>query len=124
MNFIERLESLDVNPAEYLKMVRTIAKYNGYNYKNLNFSDRIDKKLMIRSNGKTSHFGSTNYQDYIILIQGYKEGLLSKEQVKETRSRYLKRSGSIKGNWKDNDFSPNNLSRRILWDSEKIIKNL
>ena len=34
----------------------------------------------------------------------------------ETRKKnYLLRSGNIKGNWKNNPYSPNNLSRNILW---------
>ena len=34
----------------------------------------------------------------------------------ETRKKnYLLRSANIKGNWKQNPYSPNNLSRNILW---------
>jgi hypothetical protein len=32
------------------------------------------------------------------------------------RIRYLKRALSIKGNWKDNPYSPNYLSLLLLWD--------
>ena len=32
------------------------------------------------------------------------------------RIRYLKRALSIKGNWKDNIYSPNYLSLLLLWD--------
>ena len=31
------------------------------------------------------------------------------------RQSYLKRSAGIKGNWKENKYSPNNLSRLLLW---------
>ncbi len=38
-----------------------------------------------------------------------------KHKNDERRQRYLKRSANIRGNWKDNEYSPNNLSRNILW---------
>jgi hypothetical protein len=32
------------------------------------------------------------------------------------RENYLRRSANIKGNWKNNKYSPNKLSRSILWN--------
>ena len=36
-------------------------------------------------------------------------------QNEKRRTNYLKRSSNIKGNWKDDPYSPNNLSINILW---------
>lgn len=60
-------------------------------------------KIFDPNKNKWIHFGSMLYEDYL------KHG-------DETRKKnYLLRSGNIKGNWKNNPYSPNNLSRNILW---------
>ena len=33
------------------------------------------------------------------------------------RENYLKRSSGIRGNWRDNPYSKNNISRRLLWNA-------
>jgi hypothetical protein len=48
-------------------------------------------------------FGQMGYEDY------------TKHKDKSRRKNYLTRSKSIKGNWKQNRYSANNLSREILW---------
>ena len=52
---------------------------------------------------KWIHFGQMGYEDF------------TKHGDKIRRDKYLLRSAGIKGNWKDNKYSPNNLSRNILW---------
>lgn len=52
---------------------------------------------------KLVSFGNINYEDY------------SYHKNEERRNNYLKRASKIKGNWKDNKFSPNNLAIAILW---------
>jgi hypothetical protein len=44
---------------------------------------------------------------------GYEDFTLSKDD--ERRRRYLARATKIKGNWKDDKYSPNNLAINILW---------
>ena len=48
-------------------------------------------------------FGNINYEDF------------SYHKNNTRRENYLKRSGNIKGNWENNKYSPNQLSRNILW---------
>ena len=63
-----------------------------------------DKKYSIKnSSGKLINFGNINYKDFTFTGDEQK------------RMNYLKRSAGIKGNWKDNPYSPNNLSRYLLW---------
>lgn len=76
--------------------------YLGKNAKLL-LSSRKDKKYMIIHNGKKIHFGAMGYEDF------------TKHKDKERRDAYLKRAMGIKGNWKDNKYSPNNLAIHILW---------
>lgn len=48
------------------------------------------------------HFGDIRYPDFTY--------------YKNRRDLYLTRSSKIKGDWINNPYSPNNLSRHILWD--------
>jgi len=66
-------------------------------------SSRKDKKYMIIHNNKKVHFGAMGYEDF------------TKHKDKERRDAYLKRATKIKGDWKDNIYSPNNLAIHILW---------
>ena len=60
-------------------------------------------KICDRKNHKWVNFGQMGYEDY------------TKHKDKKRRKNYLTRSRSIKGDWKRNPYSANNLSRNILW---------
>jgi hypothetical protein len=63
-----------------------------------------NKKYAIYSpDGKIVNFGQMGYEDY------------TKHNDEIRKLRYLARTANIRGNWKDNYYSPNNLSRDILW---------
>jgi hypothetical protein len=81
---------------------RNAKSYLGKNAKLL-LSSRKDKKYMIIHNNKKVHFGAMGYEDF------------TKHKNKERRDAYLKRATKIKGDWKDNKYSPNNLAINILW---------
>jgi hypothetical protein len=67
-------------------------------------SNKKDKKYMVQDpKGKLVHFGQLNYEDY------------TKHQDEKRRKNYLTRTANMRGDWKDNKYSPNNLSRNILW---------
>lgn len=76
-------------------------------------STRKTKKYMIFDpyNNKFIHFGQMGYLDYTKYIQLY-----NLETAREHRYRYLRRALKIKGNWRDNQYSPNYLSLLLLWD--------
>ena len=86
-----------------------IAQQNAYKYLDKNsklfHSINKDKKYRIYDpkNEKWINFGQIGYQDY------------TKHRDKTRRKNYLTRSKGIKGNCKNNKYSPNNLSRNILW---------
>ncbi len=68
-------------------------------------SFKKDKKYMIIGlNGKTVHFGQFNppTEDY------------TKHNDLNRRNSYLSRATNIKGNWKDDPYSPNNLGEFIV----------
>jgi len=56
-----------------------------------------------KNNKKWVNFGQIGYEDY------------TKHKDKNRRKNYLRRSKSIRGDWKKNKFSANNLSREVLW---------
>jgi hypothetical protein len=68
-------------------------------------SQNKDKKYaIVDPNGKIVNFGAMFYQDFL------------KTADQNKRDRYLKRSSKIKGDWNNNKYSPNNLSRSLLWN--------
>jgi hypothetical protein len=71
----------------------------------LYLSSRKNKKYMIfdKNNNKWVHFGQIPYEDF------------TKHHNEARRQHFLKRTSSIRGNWRDNPYSSNNLSREILW---------
>jgi len=88
------------NPTE---VYRRASKYLGKTAK-IGLSTKKEKKYMVVTpDGKIVHFGQMGYEDY------------TKHKNKTRRKNYLKRSRGIKGNWKKNKYSPNNLSIHLLW---------
>jgi hypothetical protein len=66
-------------------------------------STRKNKKYMLFNGCKIVHFGQLPYEDF------------TKHKNKTRRMNYLTRATNIKGNWKDNAYSPNNLAIHLLW---------
>ena len=67
-------------------------------------SSKPTKKYMVQNpEGKLIDFGQMGYEDY------------TKHNDSTRQQSYLRRTANIKGNWKDNKYSPNNLSRNLLW---------
>ena len=56
-------------------------------------------------NDKLVHFGQ-----FFPPMEDY-----SHHQNEERRQNYLRRASNIKGNWRDNPYSANNLSINLLW---------
>ena len=52
---------------------------------------------------KWVNFGQLGYEDY------------TRHKDKMRRHNYLTRTANMRGNWKKNKYSANNLSRRVLW---------
>jgi len=110
ITFKKQLQSIKMKPETYLRIVRKIANSKGYDGRAIEFSDKPEKKLMIYDdNGKKVYFGQTRYNDYIIWKH------LNSKVADTKRKQYLARATKIKGDWKDNKFSPNTLAINILW---------
>jgi len=105
MSFKDRFNEYDAiwdysNPLTAQKQAFKIYGPNAILYR----SGAKNKKYAIKSpNGKIVNFGQMGYEDF------------TKHNDPVRKIKYLNRSGNIKGEWKDDPYSPNNLSRRLLW---------
>ena len=63
------------------------------------------KKYMVcdPKTGKWTNFGQLGYEDF------------TKHKNPARRKNYLTRTASMRGDWKSNKYSANNLSRNVLW---------
>ena len=68
-------------------------------------SIKKDKKYMVYNPNteKWVHFGQLGYEDF------------TKHKDEKRRKNYLTRTANMKGNWKNDRYSANNLSRNLLW---------
>ena len=68
-------------------------------------SDKPSKKYYIinPTTNKKVYFGQAGAEDFTY------------HKDPERRRRYLARATAIRGNWRDDPYSPNNLSIKILW---------
>jgi hypothetical protein len=103
-NYKDKLEQLMKvsNPKEVIKNAQQY--FNDPDIK-VYLSKRKDKKYAIYDKiiKKLVHFGNVNYSDY------------TKHKNEERRLNYLNRASHIKGNWKENPYSPNSMSINLTW---------
>ena len=91
-----------------VEVKRRFEKYRGTSKAEITVSPRVDKKYMIPVapaggvRGRIVHIGST-------MADFTKHG----DEVK--RKSYLARSAGIRGDWRDDKWSANNLARALLW---------
>jgi hypothetical protein len=113
--FMEQLDEIEFNPDDYLKQVRERAKEHKYDPSAIDFSDDSKHKMMIRTPEGVARFGRVGYCDYLIWSHLEKNNQVKSGTAKKKQAVFLKSHSKIKGNWKDNDYSPNWLSMRLLW---------
>jgi hypothetical protein len=86
------------------QVIKNAKHYLGSNVK-VYVSTRANKKFMImKPDGKWSHFGQIGFEDF------------TKHKNNDRRDAYLARATKIKGKWRDDPYSPNNMSIAILWE--------
>ena len=112
MTYKEEIQKANYTIEEYLRKAKLNASKNGYNPKLLKISDNPKYKLTY--DGR--NFGSSINNDYIIYLMKYKNKEISLKDAKQHRTLYLARARNIKGDWKINPTSKNNLAIKILWN--------
>jgi len=108
-NLMAQLKAEGLSPERYLRDAKANAKANGYNPDDLAFSQGGTKLVIRTPEKKLVRFGATGLGDYLIYSQS------DKELATQRRKAYLTRATKIKGEWKKNPYSKNNLAIRILW---------
>ena len=88
------------------RVYKNAKKYFKNNDFNIDISTRKDKKFMIYNpeTNRWVHFGQFGAKDFTKTLDDGK------------RERYISRASKIKGLWRDDKYSPNNLSLWILWE--------
>ena len=90
--------------SDYKKVYANWLKYKGDDDAEIYLSERKDKKFcVVAPDGKTVHFGQKGYTDF------------TKHQNQQRRENYLNRATNIRGNWRNNKYSANNLAINLLW---------
>lgn len=79
------------------------------------FDQYGDGAILFRSHNKNKKYAIKNPDGYIVNFgqMGYEDHTYHQNPIR--RMNYLNRSSNIRGNWRNDYYSPNNLSRRILW---------
>jgi hypothetical protein len=109
--FMEQLRTNNIDPNEYLTFAREKAKIMGYDPSLLKFSR--SKKNKLEYNGVK--FGKPSYNDHLIYLFQAKNGAITLKEANKKRKQYRARATKIRGDWKDDPQSPNNLAINILW---------
>jgi hypothetical protein len=84
------------------KVAANFKRYKGNDAATLELSHRPDKKYKVIVGGRSIHFGST-MEDY------------TKHQDVARQKSYLARANGIKGDWRKDKYSKNNLAINLLW---------
>jgi len=115
-NFKQYLDSINLTPKNYLNEARNYADKHGYDAEGLTLNEdqKSEAKLIYEGEG----FGRIGYKDYIIWRHLENTNQVPRGTAKKRRLAYLQRATNIRGSWRSNPISRNNLAIRILWDGE------
>lgn len=114
--FEAQLRKVGIEPSSYLKEAQRRAKDAGLPHKVLGFADDGIHKLVIPdAEGRMVKFGRAGYKDHQIWAHLESGGKVPKGSADAKKNTFHKSHSAIKGDWKKNPFSPNNLALKVLW---------
>lgn len=97
-------------PSDYLQKIKANAKKNGYDPDRISLAnDGIHKLVYETPDGRKVKFGRVGYGDFILWSSE------DKALGERKRKAYRARATKIKGDWKKDKYSKNNLAINILW---------
>ncbi len=112
----ECLEKWGVDKKKYLQSLRRNARKHGYNPKMIELATDGKHKVQIQTpEGRIVRFGRLGYGDYILWKALEAQGKSPKGFAEQKKNVFHSSHTKIRGNWKKNDYSPNNLALRLLW---------
>jgi hypothetical protein len=114
--FEKQLRKVGIEPSLYLKEAQRRAKKAGLPYKVLGFADDDEHKLAIpNAEGRMIRFGKVGYGDHLIWSHLEKAQKVPMGTADAKRNTFQKSHTKIKGDWKKDPFSANNLALNVLW---------
>ena len=103
-------------PKGYLAKAKKKATEAGYDPSKLSLSkDGVHKLVYKTPEGKSVRFGSAEHGDHIIWSELEKKGEVPSGTSDTKRRVFRKSHQAMKGLWRENPNSPNNLALAILW---------
>lgn len=100
----------------YLNAARRAAQRTGYHPQKIHFSTDGVHKLETRDeDGRIRRFGRVGYGDFILWTHLERARKVPKGFADNKRRLYRARATEIKGDWKSDKYSANNLAINILW---------
>jgi hypothetical protein len=70
---------------------------------------------MMDEKGRTTKFGRVGYKDHLMWSHLERKGDVPDGTAEAKKARFQKSHRAMKGDWKSNPYSANNLALRILW---------
>jgi hypothetical protein len=114
--FRKQLKKVGISPEDYLAVARDRAEEAGYDPRALEFSTEDENKLQIYDDeGKVHRFGAVGYNDFILWSTLEALGKTPEGQALKKQNVFWRSHTKIRGDWKDDRFSPNMLALKILW---------
>lgn len=115
-SFEDQLGKVGYAPMTYIADVRKKAKAAGYDPKMVGFANDGVHKLEVHTpDGRTVKFGRVGYGDFLIWTHMEKRGEAPKGVADTKRKVFRVSHSAIRGKWRSDRFSPNNLALAILW---------
>jgi len=112
----EQLSDWGMDKKRYFQSLSKNARKHGYNPKMIGLAtDGIHKIQIQTPEGRVVKFGRLGYGDYILWKALEAQGKTQKGFADQKQSVFHSSHTKIRGNWKRNDYSPNNLALRLLW---------
>jgi hypothetical protein len=114
--FEKQLKKAGFDSSSYLKEAQRKAKESGLPHKLLGFASDGEHKLAIPdSEGRVVAFGKVGYGDHLIYTHQEESGKVPHGTAEKKKNTFQRSHQKIKGDWKSNPFSPNNLALNVLW---------
>lgn len=122
-NQLKGYDKAGLTPEVYLTKVRYIGMIKGFDPEDIRLATDGKHKIAVkRPDGKYSLAGAVGHPDYIIWTTLEHAGLAPEGTAVRKRNEYRARAMKIKGKWKKDKYSPNNLAINLLWSTSRVPK--
>lgn len=112
--FLRQLRKANITPQNYMAAAKQRAASAGYNPNDLTWGDD-EYKLCIKDGDREICFGRVGYGDFLIWSALEAQGRVQPGFAKKKRAVFHASHSKIRGDWKNDKFSPNMLALSINW---------